>query len=307
MDTSNNLKADSSQDAKEIESRIAEIEMYMQTAEFWADKIKSQDMVKELKSLKNKLLGEKALDQGNAIINILAGAGGDDSEDWAHMLYEMYAKYLAKSSRQNICNVTLLHSHYNEHGGIKNMTLEIDGKGVYGELKNESGVHRLVRISPFNASSKRHTSFALVEVLPLVDESIDIEVLPEDIEITTQKASGPGGQNVNKRETAVRIVHKATGLSVHVAQERSQEANREKAMTLLKSKLYKLEQDRIKAEREGRQISKTIEVEWGSQIRNYVLHPYKLVKDVRTGVETSDASAVLAGDIEPFLLAEKEL
>ena len=307
MDTSNNLKADSSQDEKEIESRIAEIEMYMQTAEFWADKIKSQDRVKELKSLKSKLLGEKALDQGNAIINILAGAGGDDSEDWAHMLYEMYAKYLAKSSRQNICNVTLLHSHYNEHGGIKNMTLEIDGKGVYGELKNESGVHRLVRISPFNASSKRHTSFALVEVLPLVDESIDIEVLPEDIEITTQKASGPGGQNVNKRETAVRIVHKATGLSVHVAQERSQEANREKAMTLLKSKLYKLEQDRIKAEREGRQISKTIEVEWGSQIRNYVLHPYKLVKDVRTGVETSDASAVLAGDIEPFLLAEKEL
>ena len=307
MDNTNNLKADNVQDAKEIESRIAEIEMYMQTAEFWADKIKSQDMVKELKSLKNKLLGEKALDQGNAIINILAGAGGDDSEDWAHMLYEMYAKYLAKSSRQNICNVTLLHSHYNEHGGIKNMTLEIDGKGVYGELKNESGVHRLVRISPFNASSKRHTSFALVEVLPLVDESIDIEVLPEDIEITTQKASGPGGQNVNKRETAVRIVHKATGLSVHVAQERSLEANREKAMTLLKSKLYKLEQDRIKAEREGRQISKTIEVEWGSQIRNYVLHPYKLVKDVRTGVETSDASAVLAGDIEPFLLAEKEL
>ena len=285
--------------------------------DFWDDKIKANEMIKELKTLKHKLLGEKALDQGGAIITIIAGSGGDDSEDWAYMLFDMYSKYFEKRNKgtlqskdnmvASVCSVKVLHSHYNEHAGIKNITLEIIGKNVYGDLKNETGVHRLVRISPFDSNSKRHTSFAMVEVLPIIDDSIEVVLRPEDIEIITQRAGGPGGQNVNKRETAVRIVHRPTGLAVHISDERSQEANKEKAILLLKSKIYTLEQEKLKAEKEGRQVSKSIEIEWGNQIRNYVLHPYKLVKDVRTGAETSDTEAVLSGDIEMFLDAEKNL
>ncbi len=290
-------------DKKNFESRILDIENEMQNAEFWIDKLSAQEKIKELKTLKLKVGGEKILEEGGAILNIISGAGGDDSEDWAFLLFEMYRKY----SEKNNWTLTILHAHNNEHGGVKNITAEINGKNVYSSLKNESGVHRLVRISPFNSNAKRHTSFAMAEVLPIVGDDIEINLKPEEIEITTQKASGPGGQNVNKRETAVRIVHIETGISVHVAEERSQEANREKALKLIKAKLYKLEQEKVKAEKEGRMISKTTEIEWGNQIRNYVMHPYKLVKDLRTGVETSDISSVLSGDIEAFIVAESAL
>ncbi len=288
---------------KKIENRILEIESSMQTAEFWMDKMSANEVVKELKELKVKQGGEAALYAGPAIVNILAGAGGDDSEDWARILLDMYKKYIEK----NNWSYNVLHVHNNEQNGIRNITIEVTGKGAYGELRNESGVHRLVRISPFNSNSKRHTSFALVEVLPVLPEIMEIELRPEEIEITTQKSGGPGGQNVNKRESAVRIVHTATGLSVHVTEERTQEANKVKALKMLKAKLYKLEQNKLLAEKEGRMISKTTEIEWGNQIRNYVMHPYKLVKDVRTGVETSDIDAVLSGDIKPFIDAENKL
>ena len=288
---------------KKIENRILEIERSMQTADFWMDKMSANEMVRELKELKVKQGGEAALYMGPAVMNILAGAGGDDSEDWARILLDMYKKYIEK----NNYSYRVLHVHNNEQNGIRNITIEIEGKGVYGNLRNESGVHRLVRISPFNSNAKRHTSFALVEVLPVLPEIMEIELHPEDIEITTQKSGGPGGQNVNKRESAVRIVHKETGLSVHVTEERTQEANKVKALKMIKAKLYKLEQDKLLSEKEGRMISKTTEIEWGNQIRNYVMHPYKLVKDVRTGVETSDIDAVLSGDIQPFIDAENKL
>ncbi len=287
-----------------LDQEIQSLEALMNEVSFWNDKEKAQATIKRLKELKDKKDGVGALDKGGAIMSILAGAGGDDSEDFVRMLLEMYEAYLATKG----FSYTYLSTSTNDHGGYRNLTIEISGKNVYGTLKNESGVHRLVRISPFNAQSKRQTSFALVEVLPIIPPAEMKPFSPDEIRIETSKAGGPGGQNVNKRETAVRVIHIATNISVHVATERQQEQNRQKALEVLQSKLFKLEEEKHKAEIEGRQISKTTEIEWGNQIRSYVLHPYKMVKDHRTEFETSDVEGVLTkGNLDGFIEAEKNL
>ncbi len=287
-----------------IDAEIAELENLMNGVDFWNDKEKAQETIKKIKELKDRRDGVGALDKGNAILTLLAGAGGDDSEDFARMLFEMYDAYCKRKGY----SYSVLHDNKNERGGFRNLTIEIDGKNAYGNLKQESGVHRLVRISPFNAQAKRHTSFAMVEVLPVIPAVEQAPIPPEDIRIETSKSSGPGGQNVNKRETAVRIVHLPTNIAVHVATEREQERNRQKALEILAAKLYKIQEEERQAEIEGRQISKTMEIEWGNQIRSYVLHPYKMVKDHRTDVETSNIEAVLEkGEIDEFIEAEKKL
>lgn len=289
--------------SKDIQGRIEQLEMEMSSPEFWADKNKAQGTLRELENLKNELAGVGKFDSGSAVMTIFSGAGGDDAEDFSGILLDMYLKYFARKKWQNF----IIHKNENNHGGYRNITLEIEGKNVYGTLKNESGVHRLVRISPFNAKQLRHTSFSMVEVIPKFDKQEEVKIPPEDIKTEYSKSSGPGGQNVNKRETAVRLVHIPTKLSAHVESERSQAQNKEKALRLLEAKLYKLLEDERKAKEKGMYVSKTTQIEWGNQIRSYVLHPYKMVKDHRTNVEVRDVDKVLGGDIDEFIEAEQAL
>lgn len=277
----------------------------MQSPDFWNDKKRAQELLKELDALKEQKEGVGKYDKGNAIISIISGAGGDDAEDFSAILFNMYSK-LAKNKNWE---TYLIHEHKNDHGGYRNISFEISGKGAYGLLKNESGVHRLVRISPFNAKKLRHTSFSLVEVMPKfskLDER-DIVIPEADLKIEFTRSGGPGGQNVNKRETAVRMVHIPTGLAVHASGERSQEQNREQALSILKAKIFKKAEIEKKSIEESMKMSKGADIEWGSQIRSYVLHPYKMVKDHRTDVETANVDAVLDGGLDDFLDAEKNL
>jgi len=271
-----------------------------------------EDLEKEIEKFEKKIKREEfriflfgKYDKGPAILSVYAGTGGQDRQDCATMLLRIYERYCAFKGFQT----KVLHQSFGEAGGpegrigTKSVSLEIRGPYAYGLLKKETGVHRLVRISPFSAKQLRHTSFSLVEILPEIEKEDELEIKPDDLKIEFYRASGPGGQNVNKRETSVRITHLPTGIVVACQSERVQGGNRKKAMQMLFSKLYQLHQETRKkelSEIKGKKISAS----WGNQIRSYVLQPYKLVKDLRTGVETSDVEGVLNGDLDKFIEEE---
>lgn len=275
----------------------------------------SKDLEDALEKFENNIWQEEikvylsgTYDKGNAMLAITAGAGGQDAQDWAALLFRMYERYCAKKNWK----VKVLHESFGDPGpegriGIKQVAFEAAGTYAYGFLKKEHGVHRLVRISPFSAKALRHTSFAALEVLPEINAALEhIEIRPQDIQVEMTRSSGPGGQNVNKRETAVRVVHIPTGMQVESQTQRSQQQNKEKALEILAAKLYLLQQE-ARAQELSSLKGKQSSIEWGSQIRSYVLHPYQLVKDHRTNVETSNTQAVLDGELDAFIDAALRL
>ena len=288
-------------DLTQIKDRIEEFEAIASLVASVKTHEDAERTAQRIETLKEQALFRDRYDVSDAILSIYAGAGGDDAEDWVTVLARMYQRHATKKG----FTVEVLHRHENEHGGFKNITMKIQGENAYGYFKKESGVHRLVRISPFSAAKLRHTSFALVEVLPVLPET-DVAIDEKDIKVEFARSSGPGGQNVNKRETSVRVIHIPTGITVVSQTQRSQYQNRENAMQILRAKLFRMmEEHKVKEIKELK--GRKVEISWGNQIRSYVMHPYQLVKDNRTGVETKKLNEVLNGGIDEFIAAELKM